>query len=71
MTQIISALGLWFYPTVAMVIFLVVFVLTMAWHLHPGRRPVHIRAASLPLEEDTGEPTARDLRTRCDLQKTP
>lgn len=58
MTQIISALGLWLYPTIALVLFLAAFVAIMVRVLHPSRRAELLRAAALPLEEDAADQQA-------------
>lgn len=51
MTAIISALGLWFYPTVAMVIFMATFVVLMRRLYHPSRKRELHDAARIPLDD--------------------
>lgn len=56
MSQLMSAMNLWLFPTLALVFFLLAFLMIMARLFAPGRGPELARAASLPLD-DTPLPT--------------
>lgn len=55
MSQLMSAMNLWLFPTLALVFFLFAFILIMARLFAPGRGPELAHAATLPL--DDGSPT--------------
>lgn len=65
--EIVGRLGLWFFPTVALVIFAITFVLVVMHACAPRRREEMEHAALLPLLDDTsggGDPHA-ESRHRC------
>lgn len=62
MSQLMSAMNLWLFPTLALVFFLCAFVLIMARLFAPGRGPELAHAATLPL--DDGSPIPPTVNTR-------
>ncbi|MBL8757357.1 MAG: hypothetical protein JNK35_02875 [Phycisphaerae bacterium] len=56
MSQLMSAMNLWLFPTLALVFFLFAFILIMARLFAPGRGPELAHAATLPLDDGSPSP---------------
>ncbi len=50
--QVLGAADLTFWPEVALVIFIAVFTLMIAWTLRPGSRRNYQEIARIPLEDE-------------------
>ncbi|MBY0313794.1 MAG: hypothetical protein K2W85_17150 [Phycisphaerales bacterium] len=55
-SDVMSGFGLWVYPTVGMVIFMIVFIVAMMRVLGRQRREEIARGGHLPLADDSFEP---------------
>lgn len=62
LSDIVGRLGLSFFPAVAMVIFVAIFIGAMLWIFAPSRREELRRAAVLPLDDDQVDPSTRHSR---------
>ena len=58
LTDVMSSMGLAGWAIIAMVLFMLVYVVQFLWTFAPGNRDVMARGANMPLDEDLRIPPA-------------
>ncbi len=63
MSAIMSSFGLWVYPTIGMIIFIVVFAIAVARVMGRSRRSEYDQGGFLPLADDCFQPVSTSPRS--------